>query len=200
MNCKKLEEFNDIGYKDILKKYNFRNKKKFLYIGAFSPGRNLLELIEIFKDQKDSVFILGGNGHLEKQIKEKLHKNIIFLGRVKKEDVPKYTLASDYLLAIYKSKLLNNDVAGPPNKLFEAIAAGKPIITSKNGSTGDMISKIGCGITINPDSKEEIELTINKLISNKKLQLELSNKAKESQEKYNWDNESKNLVNSYQKL
>jgi len=197
MNSKKLNEFQNIK-ENPLKKY--KNKKKFLYIGAFSKGRNLLELIDIFKNKNNAMLILGGNGYLEKQIKDKLHKNIIFLGRVKKEDVPKYTLASDYLLAIYKSTLLNNDIAGPPNKLFEAIAAGKPIITSKKGSTGEMVRSIGCGITINPDDKEEIDFIIEKLISNKGLQRELSKKAKEAQKLYNWDNESKNLKKAYNSI
>ena len=159
-----------------------------------------MELIDIFKDKKDSILILGGNGHLEQQIKNKLHKNVIFLGRVKKQDVPKYTLASDYLLAIYKSNLLNNDIAGPPNKLFEAIAAGKPIITSKNGSTGDMVKNIGCGVTVNSDNENEIKDALNKLISNKKLQKELSKKSKQAQKIYNWDNESKKLINLYSNL
>ena len=197
MNSRKLDEFKNIK-NNPLKKY--KNKKKFLYIGAFSPGRNLLELLDIFRNKNNAVFILGGNGRLEKQIKGKLHKNIVFLGRVKKEDVPKYTLASDYLLAIYRSKFLNNDIAGPPNKLFEAIAAGKPIITSKNGSTGELVRSIGCGITVNPDNKEEINGLIDRLSIDKNLQKKLSKKAVEAQKRYNWKEESRNLVIAYQNL
>lgn len=197
MNCKKLEEFQNIK-NNPLKKY--KNIKKFLYIGAFSPGRNLLELIDIFKDKQNAILVLGGNGYLEKQIKNRLHKNILFLGRVKKEDVPKYTLASDYLLAIYQSNLLNNDIAGPPNKLFEAIAAGKPIITNKRGSTAEIVKKTGCGITVDSSNIEEIDKLITNLISNKKLQLKLNKKSKQAQSRYNWANESKKLKMVYDSL
>jgi len=197
MNCKKLEEFQNIKEYP-LKKY--KNKKKFLYIGAFSQGRNLLELIDIFKNKNKALLILGGNGYLEKLLKNKLNKNVLFLGRVKKEDVPKYTLSADYLLAIYKSTLLNNEIAGPPNKLFEAIAAAKPIITSRNGSTGKMVKDIGCGIIVNPDDKEEIKQIIKNLISNRKLQKKLSLKSKQAQKIYNWEKESKKLINAYQNI
>jgi len=201
MNCKDLNEFNSRFIDEKYHKHVSKNKKSFLYIGTLMDGRNLFELIDIFKNS-NATFLIGGRGQLMNKIKKltKSSNNIHFIGTVPSKDVPRYTAASDYIIAIYNSKSLNNDIAGPPNKLFEAIAAGKPIITSKNGPTGELVKKIGCGIVVDPDNKQEIRRIINKTIYDESLQQKLCRKSIEAQKMYNWKEESKKLIEAYRYL
>lgn len=202
MNCKKNSEFEDRKIDDLIDKHKLNGKIVFTYIGALTHHRNLFGVMDLFKDKNEAVFLIGGDGILKTEVKEKAKKakNVIFLGRVKEKDVPRYTLASDYIIAVYQSVLSNNDIAGPPNKLFEAISSGKPIITSKYGSTGSLVKSIGCGITVDPDDKNDIDDKIKKLIKGDIVSKNIILNSKKAQKIYNWEKESKKLIDVYSKI
>lgn len=204
LNSKDLKKYEatEKEIENIRKKWKASGKKVFIYIGTLSPKRNLLELVEIFKKEKNAKLVIGGEGVLEKEIKQKIKEtnNVLFIGKVSEKRVPLYTLSSDVVLAIYKSNSLNNNIAGPPNKLFEAIAAGKPIITSKKGSTGKMVKELEVGLVVNANNVKEIKKTIDKITNKQKIIEKISKKSKEARKKYNWDTEKQKLIEIYDNL
>lgn len=199
---KSLSEYN-YAEKDLVnlrRKLGVEKKFVFLYMGQLYHHRNLLEIIKIFKNyiDEESVFLIGGYGALEGDIKKAASncKNVIFAGMVLASEVSLYTKASDVLFAVNKitSKNLSATI---PNKLFEAIAAGKPIIGSNVGPLGEIIRETECGIPINPDNPEELKDAILKLISDKVLYSQLSSNARKAQKIYNWEKTSKKLIDCY---
>jgi glycosyltransferase involved in cell wall biosynthesis len=73
------------------------------------------------------------------------NNNIIYLGRVPPSDVPRFTAACD--IVYYGFDETNpNAKWSAPNKLFEAIAAGKAILTGHFGEIGKIVRVSGCGV------------------------------------------------------
>jgi glycosyltransferase involved in cell wall biosynthesis len=56
--------------------------------------------------------------------------------------------------------------SGSPNKLFDALAAGKMIVLNFNGWMKDLVEEHHCGFTYNPEKPEEFVKEISKFISN----------------------------------
>jgi len=205
LNSKNLKDYKKIKKSQIdayKNKFKIGKKKILLYIGTFAPNRNLLEIIDLVKGRKDIVLIIGGEGVLENEIKRKakLYPNIIFLGKVPESRVPFFTKLADINLAVYKSNYLNNLIAGPPNKLFESIAAGTPILTSKDGVTGKLVQRLGCGIVVNPEEILDIQEKLFGLLKNQKKYFSIKNQIKKIQPEFDWQKEKLKLVKLYERL
>jgi glycosyltransferase involved in cell wall biosynthesis len=119
-----------------------------LYVGVLEPQRALIELIRAFKALPSEKYFLavGGYGTLESAIKAEAKgmKNFKFLGRVAATDVLTYSAASDALFAVYDPSN-NNNRKGAPNKLYEALHLGKPIIVAEGTFAETESVKAGIG-------------------------------------------------------
>lgn len=204
-NCKNIDDYfvGEEEIKQLRGDLGIENKFVFLYIGALTVNRNLKELLDIFERISDpnAVLVMGGLGVLKEEVENKAasSKNIKFIGKISPDKIPLYSKAADVIVAVYSKKSLNN-VRSIPNKIFEAIAAGKPIIGSNAGPLGHIIEETGCGLAINADDVEELKNAILRLISDKKFYDKLSSNAIEAQKIYNWERTSKILIESYEKL
>lgn len=125
-----------------------KNRGKFLciFVGAIVRSNNIGMFIDTAKKiNNDDVFIvLVGQGQervrYERAAIDKGLKNIIFLDPVEKRLVPKLLNLADALLLIQ-----DNVQWGSSNKLYDYLAAGKPIITSLYASHNNIIEDIECG-------------------------------------------------------
>lgn len=205
LTTKSLSEYNYTEEEliNLRRKFGLEKKFIFLYMGLLYHYRNLLEIIEIFKNyvSEESVFLIGGYGILEEDIKKAASncKNVIFVGIILASEISLYTKASDVLFAVNKITSKNLSVT-IPNKLFEAIAAGKPIIGSNVGPLGQIIKETNCGIAVSPDRPDEIKNAILRLISDRNLYNQLCQNAVKMQKIYNWEETSKFLIDCYRKL
>jgi glycosyltransferase involved in cell wall biosynthesis len=63
---------------------------------------------------------------------------------------------------MYDMAYLNN-VIGMPNKIFEAMACGKPVIVSKHSMAANTVAKHNCGISVEYGDKEETYMAMKRL-------------------------------------
>ena len=61
-----------------------------------------------------------------------------------------------------------------PNKLFDSLSAGKPIIVNSAGWTKDMVEEHNCGLFANPLNPKDLIMQIQKLETNVDLRKEFS--------------------------
>ncbi|ABW67629.1 glycosyl transferase group 1 [Desulfosudis oleivorans Hxd3] len=94
---------------------------------------------------------------------------------------------------------LKNHLFSMPNKAFEYMAAGKPMVMSNFDYWKDLFAD--CALFSNPENSEEIAANIEKLASDRQLFNELSKNAKFNIEnKYSWESESRKLIEAYRRI
>lgn len=146
----------------------------------------LLEAIGMLGDES-SVHILLGDGEQRNIIEQKiqllgLNKDVSFMPIVSITEIPKYIAASDIIVLPFSY------AATTSRSLLEAMALGKPIITTEVGEISMIVEDGKEAILVNPN-KEEVSRAIQRLLDDKELALRLGRNArKKIEEKYSIDN------------
>ena len=173
-------------------------KLKIVYVGILQKDRLLKEIGEEIKKYPDFELHIGGFGQLQEYFSELSEKygNIFYYGQMKYEDVLNLEEDANVLFATYNPEISNHKYSAP-NKLYEAMALGKPIIVCKNTGIDELVKNENIGISISYDAKKFIEV-IENLAENKELQKQWSDNAKKLyNEKYSWKQMEKKLIEEY---
>jgi len=104
-----------------------------LYQGTLARGRGVDLLLKVFSTIDDCrhVLVLMGDGELESDVRAAAtaHANIFWLDSVPPSDVLEYTASADVGVSFIENTNLSYQWC-LPNKLFEYIMAGVPVIVS----------------------------------------------------------------------
>ena len=96
---------------------------------------------------------------------------------------------------------LPNHIDAQPNKMFEYMSAGLPIITSNFPLWREIVDGCNCGICVDPRKPEEIANAIKYLLANPKEAENMGSRGKEAVfSKYNWNSENEKLSKLYRQL
>lgn len=162
------------------KKYNIKeNEIVLLSVGRFTAEKNMEFLfaaaIEILKNNKDTKFLVGGEGYL----KEKLEKivavagvkdQVIFAGFMADEIKKDFYAAGD--IFVFASKSETQGMI-----LTEAMYAGLPFVAVRAPGAQDIILDGETGFLV-PEDKKEFAGAVEKLINGKELRNKFSEEAK----------------------
>lgn len=172
------------------------------YIGSLTKDRNVLPMIEAIQQRPHFFVIIGGTGGQEPEIRQLCStlSNAYYPGYIHPDDVPLLTSISN---VIYYG-LDSTDVYAPfnaPNKLFEALAAGKPIIASDlGGELTTIVNTEGCGILIPHLDSQTIGEALDKIENSELRNAMAQNSKKAGMVSYNWKLASIKLKEAYQEL
>jgi len=127
-------------------------------------NRMIEELVEAVRTYPDVYVILAGKGELETMVVKWAAENprIIHLGFIHASTVASYTCASDVIYCGFDPAMRNFRFAAP-NKLFEALAAGKPLITPDIGEIGDLVRESNCGVVMADCSARSVREAIGRM-------------------------------------
>lgn len=135
------------------------------YVGILSRARLLEEIVKFVSGRTDIEFHIGGFGQLESFMRENADQfsNIFFYGKLPYPDALALEMQMDILTAIYDPSVPNHYYAAP-NKFYEALMLGKPLIMIKNTGMDKIVKDAKIGEVID-FSKEGFEKGVDKLIS-----------------------------------
>ncbi|MBN2010359.1 glycosyltransferase family 4 protein [candidate division KSB1 bacterium] len=172
---------------DIRAKFNFKDKVCIGFVGTFHfwhGVENLFKIIrEIATEFPNVVFLMVGDGGPLKPAftkfvqEENLENNVIFSGYVPFEKVAKYLVAMDIVLAPYPNVEM---FYYSPVKLFEYMAAGKPVIASALGQIAEMIEDGVSGKLCSPGNVEQMIASIKELIREPELRKKIGDNARQT--------------------
>lgn len=141
--------------------HSFRQKhgleQKFiaLYAGAHGLSNDLGVLLDAAKSilpRPDISIVLIGDGKdkpaLQSRVSRENLDNVLFLPPIPKVEMPSALSAADACIAILKPLELYKTTY--PNKVFDYMAAGKPVILAIDGVIRDVIESAGAGIPVPP--------------------------------------------------
>lgn len=140
------------------------------FIGILEKERGFDQILEIMSELTQIELIIGGYGRYEEEIKKRIigRKNIKFIGKVYPYEKTIEILAGcDAFFSLY-DPIIPNHKFSSPNKLFEAMMFGKPIIVSKYTGMDEIVEQYDMGITVNYNNKLEIKEAILKLAEMKR--------------------------------
>lgn len=145
---------------------SLKNKGQFLvgFAGAHGIANSLYAVIDAVAQLKnDNVsLVLVGTGqekdNLIQYSKEKLLDNIYFLDPINKLAIPSLLKEMDLLyIGLQKQSLFRFGIS--PNKMFDYMMAGKPIIQAIDAGN-NMVEEAHCGLYAEPDNSEAIKKAI----------------------------------------
>ena len=169
---------------------------------GINEGRGGEELVEAmpYVNEK-AVLLIVGNGTAIPQLKERvkelqLENRVRFVSRVTPEMLFNYTYLSDIGIALDRDLSLNLRFS-LPNKLFEYIKAGTPMVVSNLIERARIVKQYQVGLIVEDFQAETIAEKINRLVNNKQLYEEMKANCKVAAEDLCWENEEKVLEEIY---
>lgn len=122
---------------------------RIIYAGLLMIERGLLELISVLHRHPDWHLDLVGFGGDEERLVEEARKtpNVAWRGRLPYPSVLQLSYAADVLIATYDPSVTNHRYSSP-NKVFEAMMLGKPIIVARDTNMDRIIIEKTCGLVV----------------------------------------------------
>jgi len=175
-----------------------------LYSGGFIPGRGLHNVILAASYLNDGKIVFLGWGSIEQELKElvrdkMLQDRVLFIEPVPADQVVAYIASASLGIVITQFTSLNN-YYGTPNKLFEYIHAGLPVVGSDFPELKRVIEGYKIGRTFDPEDPEDIATAINLVLADEEEYQAMRRNTLEAAKVFNWENESRKLVALYEGL
>ena len=165
------------------------NRMKIVYVGIFGGGRLLRELSNVVTKRNDCELHIGGFGAGMENYFEELSRtndNIFYYGRLKYQDTLQLERECDVMTAIYDPIVPNHKFAAP-NKFYESLMLGKPIIMVENTGFDDIIRNEHIGEIIQYN-EESLDSALSELISKNSEWESMSTNARRLYKNlYSWD-------------
>jgi len=143
------------------------------YIGTFGLANDLLRFPEFALNLQNVPvkFLFVGDGAEKSVYQEKVEElrlpNVSILDYVPKEEVKKLLSISDAVLISFAD--FDSLHTGSPNKLFDALSAGRLITINFGGWVAELIKKEQCGFSFDPNSSKDFMTKISPFLSNSDL-------------------------------
>lgn len=182
-------ELVDLRPKDLITLFPaLQNKKIVMYAGSFmwddhellfkaftSLGENIsLVLVGVKEEDIARLFAAAKKARLEQRI--------FFIPRVQAVEVLSYLLAADILVNTVKVDYPSSI----SSKLYEYLAAGKPIVSSPGGANREILEDGVNAVVVDPSTPEKFTEAINELLHNQNFARQLAANAKKDSLQYTW--------------
>lgn len=176
-----------------------------VYAGGLEEDRGLFMLIKSMEHVEGRIrLVLAGNYVREKdRLKAeamKGYEKVEWLGFRPWREVMALLACSDLGMLLLQPTPSYRAAGGGINKLFEYMSAGLPVLGSNFPNIESIIAEAGCGATVDPTDPAAIAREIMSLAEDPAARGRMGeNGRKAVREKYNWEEESRKLIELYEK-
>lgn len=175
-NMSKIDQFYPRAINDqLFSKFLIKKKAfKIIYFGAMGNSNgldNLMFSIKLFDNNPDYQFIFLGDGSKKEELinfcKTQKIDNVLFLNPLPMNETSELVNLCDVVVVSF----LNLPIlyTNSPNKLFDSLSAGKPILVNSSGWTKDLVEDAFCGFYFNPNNPLEFKEKVFTLSNNRKM-------------------------------
>lgn len=181
-----------------------QKKNQICYIGGIGSIRGIKEIVQAMAIKKSELkLVLAGEfdgKSVELEVKQHSGwKNIIELGWVDRKIVGEVMNASIAGMVIFRP--VPNHINSQPNKLFEYMSAGIPVIASNFPLWQQIVEGNKCGLCVDPLNTRAIAEAIDYMVEHPEEAEEMGQNGREAVlEKYNWEIEEQKLLSFYQQV
>ncbi len=177
--------------------------KIIIYQGALNIGRGIELVIDAMKFIDNAVFVIAGEGDISGKLLEKVKQSgyedkIMFTGRIPLNDLFGYTVQADLGISLEENLGLNYYYA-LPNKLFDYIQAGVPVLTSYFPEMAAIVKQYNIGYTTNERNPEKLSVLIKEMLDNQILRKTWKGNLVPAAKELCWENEQEKLKEIFRK-
>ncbi len=161
-------------------KLGIENKKVVLFFGTIRKHKGIEDLINSIKmlNRRDTQLLIVGadleDSYVRKLIQEN-NKNVLFIGKQPLKKVQDFLSIAN--VVVIPQRESNSSIGQIPAKLFDAMAMGKPIISTNVSDIPKVLD--GCGIIVEPEKPDQLAEKIKYVFDNPKFAKNLGKKARE---------------------
>jgi glycosyltransferase involved in cell wall biosynthesis len=169
------------------------------YIGLLQVERGLFEVLEVLRRHPDWRLDLAGFGGDQEALLEAARAlpNVAWHGRIPYEQALQLSAAADALFATYDPSIPNHRYSSP-NKIFEAMLLGKPVVVARGTNMDEIVVRHDCGLVVEYGCVDELEAALARLAEDAALRLRLGLNARRAYETvYGWERMRERLLALY---
>ncbi|WP_462137671.1 glycosyltransferase family 4 protein [Candidatus Mycalebacterium sp.] len=205
-NGVETEDFeNRPSQADIRKRLGLPADKKIVcYCGNTYAGRGIENLIDIAGEMKDALFLIVGgrdedNAPYIEAAGKKALDNFVMKGFVPHTEVPAYLLASDLLVLPYTEHITIKGGTKAaeftsPMKLFEYMAAGKPIVAAAIPSVADILKDGENCVMTAPGDVRGFALAVRRCLDDEGFSEKIGSAARQKVGEYTWEKRASTIL------
>ncbi len=172
--------------------------------GGINVDRGGEELIEAISLVENVSLIIAGSGDVLQELRQKvtdlkIFHRVKFVPKVPWPELMRFTRTADAGLSLDKDTNLNYRFS-LPNKLFDYLSAGIPVIAGNLQEVSSVIKKYDCGLIIPEITPFHIAGAIDKLKNNQELLNKLKKNAVIASQELSWEKESLKVREFYERV
>lgn len=181
------------------------DKEIFLFQGAgINIDRGAEEAIEAIAGVENAVLLFIGGGDVIDNLKQKseilsLQKKVFFLPKQPMEILYQYTSLADFGISLDKDSNLNYKYS-LPNKLFDYIQAGLPVLASDLPEVRKIIEQYSIGIITPSLSIDDLRKSMISMLSDENQLALWKENLKFAAMELCWENEEKKLLDIFRNV
>lgn len=175
-NSSDLDLFSP-GPKDpeLVERYNLEGKFVVGYAGAIGPSNDVeghvpeaARLLHA-RGRDDIVFVIAGEGKSVPALAAGVEglTNVVLAGSMPKHEIPRFTRTADALMVLFADRPIL--ATNSPNKFFDGLATGRPMIVNQPGWTRELIEENEAGVYVPVNGGAALADAVERLASDPAL-------------------------------
>lgn len=192
----------DLHFDDLKRELKLEDEVVVTFVGSFKKWHgvhHISKIAERFKD--DNVkFLFIGTGEMFREVEKMKIANMVLLGAKSHDVIPRYLALSDVLIAPFDGKYFaGSNFWWNPVKLFEYMAAGKPIVSYDYEEIEKIVGE--SALLARADDLEDFISKLRYLIEDEGVRRDLGKRGREAAvERYDWSVQAEKIVEIYEQV
>ena len=175
-----------------------------LHQGNIQKSRGCLLLADAMRDVRGAVLVFMGAGPQRSLLAEMIDRQgfsdrVRLIDPVPPEELLSVTAGADLAVTLLEDTCMNHRFA-LPNKLFEYLMAGVPVVASNLDEISRVVKGFDVGRLVNPSDRDNLVSTLQYCVDHPEMRAHWRRNAPHVFSEYNWSVASRRFTAVYEKL
>ncbi len=175
-----------------------------LHQGNIQKHRGCSLMVDAMTSVEGAMLVFLGGGPLKEELRRKadrrgLANKVRFIDPVPPAGLLSMTASADIGITLLEDTCLNHRLA-LPNKLFEYLMAGLPVLASNLPEAGSLVNRFEVGMTVDPADTAALAETIQYMVDNTGARTRWAGNSRKVFSEFSWETASARFRSAYQNL
>jgi glycosyltransferase involved in cell wall biosynthesis len=205
LNCPRLDHTRAApSYRESpINEFRGPGERLVLFHGGLSPWRGLEQLVQAMPSlSAEHRLVFMGPGRLRDELEAMaaaigVGDRVTFIPGVPPSDLPSWLTGADVGVIPYQRRGKNHEYS-TPNKLFECMHAGVPLVVNDLPEIRRIVSEVGFGVVVDCSIPAAIAEGIEQITNDPDLRASMSARARAAAETYSWERQEEIMLDAVQ--